>query len=195
MFAPKFVGERFELAHVDNSDSEPVWLEVLSISPRVFEVHNFFTPNEATDLIEKPLLAESHDGYKVQNNFVAHTSESFYDASSPTAVAVKKRCVKTLGYDHYDEGITDGLEILRYNQTQAYAPHMDGVMDNQRVKDHDFFSHELGTNRISTMLLYFSNLPENAGGQTLFPFLVSAVDNKNPLIEMRRYKKFDQKDW
>lgn len=34
-----------------------------------------------------------------------------------------------LGFDEYYESHTDGLQILRYNLTQAYIPHMD-YLDN-----------------------------------------------------------------
>ena len=34
-----------------------------------------------------------------------------------------------LGFDEYYESHTDGLQILRYNLTKAYTPHMD-YLDN-----------------------------------------------------------------
>lgn len=42
MFAPHHVGEVFELPHVETLSGLPVSLEVLSLSPRVFEIYNFF---------------------------------------------------------------------------------------------------------------------------------------------------------
>ena len=61
MFAPQRVGQIIPLKHVvgpadvtdhgadtDNSESD-IYLEVLSLRPRVFDLHNFFSKQEAED--------------------------------------------------------------------------------------------------------------------------------------------------
>ena len=42
---------------------------------------------------------------------------------------MNRRCMKALGFDEYIESHTDGLQILRYNVSQAYTAHMDWIED------------------------------------------------------------------
>ena len=132
MHAPSFVGELFELPHVRGPLGLPVSLQVLSVSPRVFDVHNFFTKDESEDLVKRALgeTSESHRIKRSTTGTTGHhlnnhrTSENGFDTHGKTSVAVKKRCLSILGYDEYIESHGDGLQILRYNQTTAYIPHM-----------------------------------------------------------------------
>jgi hypothetical protein len=39
-----------------------------------------------------------------------------------------------LGFDEYQEALTDGLQILRYNLTTAYVPHMDYLNDHGKAR-------------------------------------------------------------
>ena len=101
MFAPFTVGETFDLSHVTNSpDSKlPISLTTLSVSPKVFEVNNFFSLAESDKIIENALTqkSESHklkrsstgaDGY---NTNPTRTSENAFDTHSVVAVDIKKR--------------------------------------------------------------------------------------------------------
>lgn len=99
-----------------------------------------------------------------------------------------------LGFDEYYESHTDGLQILRYNLTKAYTPHMD-YLDNfgmyasdekllsrrgqcivsltcsNIAKDsdpYDYDSSGTGGNRFATILLYMSDLKPEDGGETVF---------------------------
>ena len=45
-----------------------------------------------------------------------------------------------LGFDEYWHGHDDGLQVLRYNQTKAYTPHMDYMTD--RSGKELFVSHD-----------------------------------------------------
>lgn len=99
MFAPKYVGEIIPLPHVTGGHpTQPVYLHVLSVSPRVFDLVNFFSKQESEDLVERALkeTRESHriqrsttgsDGRKV-NRF--RTSESGFDTSGETAMNIKR---------------------------------------------------------------------------------------------------------
>jgi hypothetical protein len=101
MHAPSHVGEIIALPHVQGGDpSKLVYLEVLSVSPRVFELVNFFTKTESADLVERALkeTSESHRikqsstgavGYNLNSK---RTSESGFDTTGKTAMIVKK-CV------------------------------------------------------------------------------------------------------
>jgi 2OG-Fe(II) oxygenase superfamily len=60
------------------------------------------------------------------------------------------------------------LQILRYNLTTAYIPHMDWIDDPSGTLPHDYDSAGRGGNRFSTILMYMSDLEADAGGETVF---------------------------
>jgi hypothetical protein len=68
--------------------------------------------------------------------------------------------------DEYHESYADGLQVLRYNKTTAYIPHMDWIDDPQKREEHNYDSSGVGTNRYATILLYMSNITD--GGETVF---------------------------
>ena len=152
IFAPKYVGEIFELPHVKVDSGLPVWLEVISLSPRVFDVFNFFDRDESAKIVDKALkeTSETHrmkrsstgaSGYNVNSQ---RTSENGFDTHGKEAQMVKRRCIEVLGFDEYEESLTDGLQVLRYNKTTAYIPHLDWIDDYQKQQEHDFDSEHLG---------------------------------------------------
>ena len=140
MFAPQFVGERFVLDHVRDSHNQTVTLEVLSVNPRILDIHHFFNRDESDELMRKALgeTSETHrfhrstTGTAGANVIAKRTSENAWDTHGATALMVKRRCFELLGIDEYNEAMADGLQILRYNQTTAYTPHMD-YLDNPIV--------------------------------------------------------------
>ncbi|KAL7576628.1 hypothetical protein ACA910_005566 [Epithemia clementina (nom. ined.)] len=175
MFAPKFVGEIFALPHVLDQTGQPLSLEVLSLQPRVFDIHNFFSESEAQELIDKAIREQS-ETHKLHRSttgtigasvFNRRTSENAWDTHGTRAQVIKKRCMSALGFDEYYESHTDGLQILRYNLTTAYVPHMDYLTDVAREK-YDYRSEGRGGNRFATILLYMSDLEESWGGETVF---------------------------
>jgi hypothetical protein len=99
MFAPSYIGEIIHLPHVTGGDPhQPVYLEVLSVSPRVFDLVNFFSKDESATIVERALdeTSESHRikrsstgavGYTVNSG---RTSESGFDTNGPTAMTLKK---------------------------------------------------------------------------------------------------------
>lgn len=135
MFAPSYIGEVFDIDHVDMPIQKPISLKVMSLTPRVFDVINFFDRQESQAIVEKALAetSESHrmkrsstgaSGYNVNSQ---RTSENGFDTHGKVAMTVKNRCLEILGFDHYDDSFTDGLQVLRYNKTTAYIPHMDWI--------------------------------------------------------------------
>jgi 2OG-Fe(II) oxygenase superfamily len=174
MFAPHHVGEMFHLHHVAGKDGQPISLEVLSLEPRVFDVHNFFDLDEANDLVEKA-LAETSETHKLHRSttgqagtiFNKRTSENAWDTHGKTAQIIKRRCLTTLGFDEYMESHTDGLQILRYNTSKAYTQHMD-YLEDVPTDGYDYNSAGIGGNRYATILLYMNDIPENGGGETVF---------------------------
>jgi len=178
MFAPSYVGETFKLPHVPNTNNNvnELMLEVLSIEPRVFEVHNFFTKEEGDKVIEH-ILAETDENMRLKRSSTGatgytvnshRTSEGGFDTTSPHAVEIKTRCFKMLGFQEYKEEFADGLQILRYNQTGGYIDHEDYLEADNPVEEHNYDTTGIGTNRFATVLMYYNDIPQDAGGETVF---------------------------
>lgn len=177
MFAPSHVGEVFDLKHVTDSVGEVITVKTLSLEPRVFDIYNFFTMEEADQLLMKALgetsatygFHRSTTGTSGASVFSKRTSENAWDTHGSTAQKVKRRCFSLLGIDEYEESMSDGLQILRYNLTTAYTNHYDYLEDKTNTEIYDYDSSKKGGNRFATILLYFSDLPEGGGGETVFP--------------------------
>lgn len=100
MFAPKFVGEIFELNHLTmNPDPEkPVSLKVLSLNPRVFDILNIFAETEADAIVDRALketspshrIHRSTTGTTENSVFNKRTSENAFDTHGAVAVKVKR---------------------------------------------------------------------------------------------------------
>jgi len=99
LFAPSHVGQIIDLPHVVGADpNKSVYLQVLSVVPRVFELVNFFSRDDSNDLLQVA-SNETRPAYKIQrsttgavakevNNY--RTSESGFDTHSPTAQKLKR---------------------------------------------------------------------------------------------------------
>lgn len=177
MFAPAFVGEKFDLSHMSQTpDPEnPVVMSVLSINPRVFDLINVFTKEEADSLVNRALsetspanrMKRSTTGTIQNSVFSKRTSENAFDTHSETSLKVKKRIFEAIGFDEYLTGHDDGLQVLRYNESTAYVQHMDYLTGTDEEL-YDYDSSKKGGNRFATVLLYMTDLPENGGGETVF---------------------------
>jgi len=55
MFAPSYVGEKFILEHMTEDLGHPLEITTLSLEPRLFELHGFFTKQEGAKLIDNAL--------------------------------------------------------------------------------------------------------------------------------------------
>jgi hypothetical protein len=98
VFAPSFIGEVFEIPHVTPKSEKPISLVVMSLSPRVFDVLNFFD-NEESDAIVAKALAETSETHKIKRSSTGasgynlnsqRTSENGFDTHGKTAIVVKK---------------------------------------------------------------------------------------------------------
>jgi hypothetical protein len=205
MFAPSYVGEIFHLPHVQGADDIPIFLKVLSLQPRVFDVFNFFSRDESQDLVDTAVAqtSESHrikrsstgaTGYNVNSR---RTSESGFDTHGKTATKVKKRCFSALGFDQYLESHGDGLQILRYNVTTAYNSHLDWIADNAQL-EHDYQSAGTGGNRFATILLYMTDIGAEDGGETVFPkgwpYDVAESDRVNKNVALTALRESERGD-
>ncbi|GAB5033500.1 Hypothetical protein NocV09_01400340 [Nannochloropsis oceanica] len=170
------VGHKVAVPGVTSSiPGQPITLETLSESPRVFLVENFLSPQDAEDLIENALgitaegfaLKRSTTGAEGSEVSSQRTSENAFDTTSPIAMKLKRRVFDLLGMRPYVETWADGLQVLRYNESKAYISHLDYLEVNDR-SNHDFDSaREGGTNRFATVLLYLTDVEQ--GGETVFP--------------------------
>ena len=102
-----------------------------------------------------------------------------------------RRCFTVLGFDEYHESYADGLQVLRYNKTTAYIPHMDWIDDPRKREEHNYDSAGVGTNRYATILLYMSNITH--GGETVFknawPIDVPESDRKSRQAVLEELRK------
>lgn len=124
-----------------------VILETLSDSPRVFFVENFFTDEEAEQIIRN-VFDEEHGVNELARSTVGHrpggggggggggqqrkpkhsnvrTSENAFDSHSEVAIRIKQRAFRLLRIPTWDPSMSDGLQVLRYQLGQAYIPHND----------------------------------------------------------------------
>ena len=98
-FAASHVGEIIRLPHIRGGDpTQPVYLQVLSTSPRVFDLFNFFTKEEGDDLVAGS-LQESRDSHRIKRSSTGtsgytlnrrRTSESGFDSTSPISIRLKR---------------------------------------------------------------------------------------------------------
>jgi hypothetical protein len=118
MFAPSYVGETFIVNHVEDHE-DPIVLEVLSLNPRVFEIQNFFSMEEADALIDKALndtdevmgLHRSTTGATNGQVYSKRTSDNAWDTTGPESRKIQKRCFEMLGFDQFYESQADGLQV------------------------------------------------------------------------------------
>jgi hypothetical protein len=99
LHAAAYVGQIIPLPHVRGGDPEQlVYLQVLSTSPAVFDLHNFFTKQEAEQLLAWA-MAETRESHRIKRSSTGasgynlnerRTSESGFDTSSPTSMAIKR---------------------------------------------------------------------------------------------------------
>lgn len=98
MFAPKFVGEIFEIENAPTESGLPISLEVMSLSPRVLEVKNFFSKTESEKLVARA-LAEKKDSHRIKRSSTGasgynlnngRTSENGFDTNGKIAMDIKR---------------------------------------------------------------------------------------------------------
>ncbi|CAB1105756.1 unnamed protein product [Ectocarpus sp. CCAP 1310/34] len=165
------IGRKVTVPHVKTPLGAEVVLETLSHSPRVFSLYNFMDMEEADNIIEDALgmtqeayrLKRSSTGTKGNAISKTRTSDNAFVTHTKTAQALKRRIFQLLGIEEYHETWADGLQVLRYNESQAYVAHFDYL---ESAEGHDFKSEGLGTNRFATVVLYFNDVRE--GGETVF---------------------------
>jgi prolyl 4-hydroxylase len=172
------LGHRVTVTSQASPTKEPVIIESISESPRTFRLHNFFSGEEADKLVQRTLDIDDPSN-KLQQSYVGpndnkhkkqlskhRTSENAFDTVSETAVNIRKRVFDVLSLGEYKDDLCDGLQLLRYQQKQAYIAHED-YFPVDATADFNFDPHKGGSNRYATVFLYLSDVAR--GGQTVFP--------------------------
>ena len=170
-----------------------VKLTPLSSVPNVFHISNFLSNQEMEDLIaystsqQNPYrmsrsTAGTHQSWDKQggkeNIISTRTSDNAFDIQTHNSLTIKKRAFQLLRLHVYDENMADGIQVLRYQPTQAYINHHD-YFAAQQSTDFNWNPANGGSNRWATVFLYLSDVSQ--GGQTLFPHsnLVNNDNNMN----------------
>lgn len=168
------IGRRVKVSHVTAPQGVPIEMETLSLSPRVYMIHNFMDYVEA-DTITREALEIKDDEHRLKRSSTgtagrtvssSRTSENAFITDSPTAMNLKKRIFSLLGIPEFENTMADGIQVLRYNISKAYIAHLDYLDPPSEGGSHDFDSGGLGSNRFATVILYFNDVEE--GGETVF---------------------------
>jgi prolyl 4-hydroxylase len=151
-------------------------ITTLSMRPQVFRISQFMLEHECEAIIErnKPRIKPSEVGLVGRAGDRTRTSTNAWDTSSPTARDVIGRAFRLLKIDAQRK-LEDGLQVLHYDKTQWYKPHVDYFTQRNAGgggADEDAFSNAVpiernGTNRFATVFLYLNDAAK--GGETVFP--------------------------
>jgi len=122
------------------------------------------------------------------------TSENAFDISSETSKKIFKRAFQLLRVP-FKMCQADGIQILRYDQKQAYIEHHDYFPKGVRVQSgtFDFDSENGGSNRFATVFLYLSDVDN--GGQTVFPLADPALNPSNRTVPEEYRDLFHADSW
>ena len=133
--------------------------------PQVFRISQFMLEHECESIIErnKPRIKPSEVGLVGRAGDRTRTSTNAWDTSSPTARDVIGRAFRLLKIDAQRK-LEDGLQVLHYDKTQWYKPHVDYFTQRNAGgggADEDAFSNAVpiernGTNRFATVFLYLN---------------------------------------
>ena len=157
-----------------------VLVTTLSTKPAVFGLEAFLDSEEAAQVVERnrPMIKPSEVGLVGRAGDKTRTSSNSWDTSSPMARLLIERAFNLLKIDP-ERKLEDGLQVLHYEPSQWYKPHVDYFTANNgggNGVSSDAFSNAIpvernGTNRFATVFLYLNDTPE--GGETAFPLSTS----------------------
>lgn len=160
-------------AYIKNPNYEKtVVLESLSESPRIFLIHDLMDMDEADFLINNSLsihdsvagMHRSTTGDGTEGDDPKRTSQNAWDSTTEVSIALHHRMFFLLGMPYLPDNM-DGLQIVRYQQKEAYFYHNDYYeLGSEGSVNLDPSSG--GTNRYATIFVYLNDVEE--GGQTVF---------------------------
>ena len=151
MFAPSRVGEVFHLNHT----TEGLVLTALSVKPVVLDIQGFITATESQTILQnmQQSFQPSRTGAVIRKPYAKRTSETAWYSSPRLARDIKRRGFPLVGLNDFRPELSDGLQVLRYNQSKAYVSHMDYLRVDQPESTYDYDSSGKGGNRFATILV------------------------------------------
>jgi prolyl 4-hydroxylase len=158
------------------TDSKGVVLETISLSPRVFRLHNFVSDAETDAMMARAkklglerstggLQKQGKEGENQGEQIADRTSTNAWDTSSPLAIKIKKRAFEILRMVYVDDW-SDGLQVVKYEPSQFYNSHTDWF-DLGASPNWNWDPARGGVNRFATVFLYLNDV--ELGGETVFP--------------------------
>ena len=109
MHVAAYIGQIIALDHVPGADpTQQVYLKVLSVSPAVFDLYNFFTKDESNELVQRA-LSETKESHRIKRSTTGtgehnvntrRTSESGFDTEGATSILIKKYVASLYSFIH-----------------------------------------------------------------------------------------------
>lgn len=154
-----------------------VTIELLSVEPRLYRLHNFVRPEEVKhyqDLAKSKNLDRSTGGLQQEGKTgdnqgsieETRTSHNTWDTDSEVSIGIKKRSFDILRIRPFKRSFTDGLQVVHYDPGQFYNAHTD-YFDVGASENWNWDPQTGGINRFATVFLYMTD--SEKGGATMFP--------------------------
>ena len=126
--------------------------------------HNFLTPDECDHLVSlaaprlerSGVVAAAKDGHSEISEVRTSNGMFLNRGQDPVVADIERRIAR---WTLLPAGNGEGLQILKYTQTQKYDGHYDYFFDDKAPQN--------GGNRYATVLMYLNDVEE--GGETVFP--------------------------
>lgn len=136
-------------------------MRVINSNPPVFEIDNFLSTDECSDLIERAENTQSLGGMGTSQTFTgsravsSRTSTTCYlPVEAVTGILQRVTLLTGVPSSHYEE-----TQICRYTTGQQYSWHFDSIPV--------VFRKGWG-NRLATLIIYLNDVPTESGGATAF---------------------------
>ncbi|KAL3925401.1 MAG: hypothetical protein SGILL_000437 [Bacillariaceae sp.] len=163
-------------------------LKVESVTPRVFTIDNFLTPDECHEIIrlgiEKGLRPSTlHSGATARrtNDTATRSSSNTWLARDTSFLTetIYRRAAKVTNIDpelfqkfhetnSQHHSIAESMQIVRYRKGEEYTPHHDTVVPS--------INDRFQGSRYATLLIYLNSVTD--GGETRFPRAVSNYNSQ-----------------
>ncbi|KAI9599054.1 hypothetical protein BDF19DRAFT_493223 [Syncephalis fuscata] len=169
-------------------------LEMISLDPFMFRIHDFLKPGEADHIISisRPLMERSHvqadEGSSVSTS---RTSTQTFLSFNQDKVAA---CILVRAAHLFQVPLTDieSLQVVRYTAGQEYQNHYDFMRTDEQLMSSEW-SRAKGQ-RLATMIIYLQE--PLAGGNTSFPSLgLSFKPQKNEGLLWYNLNQDGLEDW
>jgi prolyl 4-hydroxylase len=140
--------------------------KIIACSPKIIYLHNFITSEESEYFIsyinnyKNPSLVHIYDKNIIRDD-VRTSSTAYINPDNIHCINVKNRVAK---YFKSDVNRLSQLQGNLYEKNQFYKPHYDFFIPRT---DDDL--KDIDNNRSKTMIIYLNDVPESAGGATVFP--------------------------